>query len=176
MEIEIILPEGVKAEKRGGELVFTKNGKENSKELSNPSIAIDIKKGKLVLKTVRDNRNLKTLINTFASHIENLIKGLSEPFVYKLKICGSHFPITVKVEGKNIIISNYLGEKVPRKCRIVGDAEVKVDGNIITVTSNNKEYAGMTAGIIEKTVQIKLHDRRIFQDGIYITEKAGNKV
>jgi len=105
-----------------------------------------------------------------------LIKGLSEPFVYKLKICGSHFPITVKVEGKNIIISNYLGEKVPRKCRIVGDAEVKVDGNIITVTSNNKEYAGMTAGIIEKTVQIKLHDRRIFQDGIYITEKAGNKV
>ena len=176
MEKEIKIIEGISFSKQGKELVFTKEGKVNRMELFHPLVEITSSEGRILLKSKRDNRNIKMLINTFSSHINNLMKGLIKPFVYKLKICGSHFPITVKVEGKNIIINNYLGEKVPRKCRIIGDAQVSVENNIITVKSTNKEYAGTTAGVIEKTGQIRIHDRRIFQDGIYIIEKVDKKI
>ena len=33
-----------------------------------------------------------------------------------------------------------------------------------------------TAGIIERTGQVKNHDNRVFQDGIFIIEKAGKKI
>jgi large subunit ribosomal protein L6 len=84
--------------------------------------------------------------------------------------------MTVKVEGNQVIIHNYLGEKVPRKCGIVGNAKVTVNKDEIIVESVDKEAAGMTAGIIEKISQIRIHDRRIFQDGIYIIEKDGYKI
>jgi large subunit ribosomal protein L6 len=176
MEKIIPISEGVVVKKEGKELVLTKDGKENRKEVFHPMINISVKDDNIVLSTKKDNRSLKKIFNSFVSHINNLLSGLQEPFVYKLKICGSHFPITVKVEGKDIYISNYLGEKKPRKCKIVGDANVKVQGDIIIVESTNKEHAGMTAGIIEKTSQVRMHDRRVFQDGIYIIEKVGKKV
>lgn len=176
MENRIQIMEGVEVSKEGKELVFKKEGKKNRRELYNPSIKIDLTGKEIILSSNKENRRIKKLMNTFAAHIENLMKGLIKPFVYKLKICGSHFPITVKIEGKEVMINNYLGEKVPRKCGIVGDASVKVEGDTIIVESTNKEYAGMTAGIIEKTAQIRIHDRRIFQDGIYMVKKAGKKV
>ena len=176
MEKVIKILKGVNVSKKGKDLVFTNDGRTNNRELYHPLIDIIIASESITLKSKKDNRNIKKMMNTFISHIINLMKGVINPFVYKLKICGSHFPITVKVEGKNIIINNYLGEKVPRRCKIVGDARVTVEKDIIIVESANKEYAGMTAGIIEKTGQITIHDRRIFQDGIYIIEKAGKKI
>lgn len=175
MENKIPILDGVDVTREDKTLVFKKDGKENRRELYHPLIKIEIGNDEITLKTKKDNRKLKKIMNTHTAHINNLMKGLIKPFVYKLKICGSHFPITVKVEGKEVIISNYLGEKVARKCKIVGDAAVKIEGDDIIVESTNKEYAGMTAGIIEKTAQIRMHDRRVFQDGIYITRKAGKK-
>ncbi|MBN1923923.1 MAG: 50S ribosomal protein L6 [Nanoarchaeota archaeon] len=174
MEKTIPVLKQVTVKREGKELVFTKDGKENRRQIFHPLIDVIITPESITLKAKKENRNVKKLMNTYASHINNLMRGLIKPFVYQLKIAGSHFPITVKQEGKNILISNYLGEKVPRKCKIVGNANVKVAGDIITVESTNKEHAGMTAGIIEKTGQIRIHDRRIFQDGIYLIKKAGN--
>ncbi len=176
MEVKIPIVEGVQVRREGKELVFSKDGKENRREFYLPTIDIKVGENEIVLSSKKDNRKIKRIMNSFASHIKNLMNGLIKPYVYKLKICGSHFPITVKVEGNYVYISNYFGEKVPRKCRIVGDAKVTVNGDTIIVESTNKEYAGMTAGIIEKTGQITMHDRRVFQDGIYIVEKAGEKV
>ena len=147
----------------------------NSRELFHPLINIGIEDGKIVLESKIETRNVKKILLTYMAHIKNMIQGLKTPFVYKLKICSSHYPMTVKVEGKKIIITNYLGKKVPLVCNIVGDATVKVDKEIITIESTDKESAGMTAGIIEKTCQIKNYDRRGIQDRIYIIEKRAEK-
>jgi len=51
------------------------------------------------------------MVGTFASHIKNLVKGVSEGFECKMTIVYAHFPMQVKVEGKTLVIGNFLGEK-----------------------------------------------------------------
>ncbi|MDD5499792.1 MAG: 50S ribosomal protein L6 [Candidatus Nanoarchaeia archaeon] len=176
MNTKIQMPSGFTARKESKELIISAEGKEVKREMFHPLIDLKIKDNEILLDSKKENRNMKKMMMTHSAHIKNMVRGLQKPFTYKLKVCGSHYPITVKVEGKNIIIINYLGQKVPKKCKIVGDAKVTVNKDEITVESMNKEYAGMTAGIIEKTCQVKNYDRRIFQDGIYIIEKDGKKI
>ncbi|MDD4353310.1 MAG: 50S ribosomal protein L6 [Candidatus Nanoarchaeia archaeon] len=176
MKVAIQIPKGYDVKREGKNIAISKNGKENKRELFYPLIDIKVNGEFIELESKIENKNIKKIIMTFESHIKNMIRGLEKPYIYTLKICASHYPMTVKVEGKKVIINNYLGEKVPRHCNIIGNAKVSINKDLIIVESIDKEAAGMTAGIIEKVCQIKIHDRRIFQDGIYIIEKDGKKI
>ena len=81
-----------------------------------------------------------------------------------------------QLTGGKVTVKNYLGEKVPRELKLKDGADVKVDGDIITVTSSEKEIAGQVAADIEKLMRITNRDRRIFQDGIYIISKDGKEL
>ena len=41
-----------------------------------------------------------------------------------MKVVYAHFPITVKVEGRKILIENFQGERAPRITHIVGNTKV----------------------------------------------------
>jgi large subunit ribosomal protein L6 len=82
----------------------------------------------------------------------------------------AHFPIKVEVDkGKKIVkISNFLGEKLPRYASIVGDTEVRVEGDRIYIEGISKEDVGQTAANIRLATKIKKKDPRVFMDGIYV--------
>ncbi|MHA1583071.1 MAG: 50S ribosomal protein L6 [Candidatus Baldrarchaeia archaeon] len=114
----------------------------------------------------------KAMVGTVASHIKNMIIGVTKGFIYKLKIVYAHFPINVKVEGKKILIENFLGERAPRVAEIVGDdVTVRVEGDDVIVEGINIEHVGQTAANIQLATKIKDKDPRVFQDGIYVYEK-----
>ena len=111
------------------------------------------------------------VVRTVCSHIENMIKGVTTGFTYKLKIVFSHFPINVKVVGNYLTITNFTGERNPRKAKIMGNTRVVIKGDDIIVQGVNLEDVSQTAANIQNSTKIKSKDPRVFLDGIYVYEK-----
>ncbi len=125
---------------------------------------------KIKISTESEKKKVKAMIGTMGAHIRNLIKGVTEGYTAKLKIVFLHFPITVKASGSEITISNFLGEKNPRRAKIIGNCKVDIQDDVIAVSGIDKEEVGETAANIEKSTRIKKRDRRVFMDGIFRTE------
>lgn len=149
---------------------------EVEKKLHNPLVKIEKAEKEIILSTQRSTKKEKRIINTFRAHIKNLINGVNNIYIYKLKICSSHFPITAVVEKSKVVIKNFMGEKVPRKATILPNVTVKVAGEILTVESPNKESAGQTTINIEKACRRPGFDTRVFADGIWMIQRAGKDI
>ncbi|MEK6807766.1 MAG: 50S ribosomal protein L6 [Nanoarchaeota archaeon] len=115
----------------------------------------------------------KMLENTFVAHIENMFRGAQTSFTYKLKVAYIHFPMTVEIKNGELVVTNFLGERRQRKAKLLKGVDVKIEGEIITVSSPDIELAGRTASLIENLTRISNRDRRTFLDGIYMIEKLG---
>lgn len=113
------------------------------------------------------------LLGTFRGHVNNMLTGVSKGFFYKMKIVYSHFPVKAAAKDGVFQIDNFLGEKHPRLAQIMGDTKVTVKGDEVLLEGSNKEHVGQSAANIEQATRIKGYDLRVFQDGIYITEKGG---
>jgi large subunit ribosomal protein L6 len=111
------------------------------------------------------------LVGTIHSHIQNMISGVQKGFTYKIKIVFSHFPISVKVQGKTVLIENFTGERRARKAKIIGDVKVKVEAEDVVVQGLNLEDVSQTAANIEQGTKVKRKDPRIFLDGLYVFER-----
>jgi len=143
------------------------------RDFSGSPFPVEIKKedNEIVVSTYDTRRRSIAMIGTICAHINNMMKGVSKGFTYKLKIVYAHFPISVKVEGDKILIENFLGERAPRVAKIVGNTKVFVKGDDVIVQGINIEEVGQTAANIEQATRIKNKDPRKFLDGIYIYEK-----
>jgi large subunit ribosomal protein L6 len=173
MKSELVVPEGVKVQVERGVVTVSAGEKMLSKKLDHPAVEMVVEGSKMILKCDYDSRKAKRLINTYVSHLKNLFSGLEQDFVYRLKVCSSHFPMDVSVSGDEVVIKNFLGERKSRRAKIVRKSEVEINGDVITITAPDKEAAGQTAANIENATRTRKKDRRRFQDGIYMMTKAG---
>ncbi len=173
---KIEIPEGVNAEIEGTILKVKGPAGENSREFRINNFSFEKKGNEIIVGSKKATKKEKKMINTTKSHVKNMIKGVQKRFEYKLKICYNHFPFTVEIKGNEAIIKNFLGEKIPRKLKIPGGAEVKIEKDILKVSSYDKELAGQAAANFENATRIRLRDRRVFQDGLFITEKDGREI
>ena len=140
--------------------------------LYHPKVAITMQEGMVTVKCEFARGKEQALVGTFASHITNMIKGVTAGFTCQMKIVFSHFPMKVSVKGNEFIIENFLGEKFPRKAKLLEDVKVTAKGEIVTVEGINIEHVGQTAANIERATRVRYRDIRVFQDGIYITQKG----
>ncbi len=172
---EIEIPDGISvALENENKVLVVSKGKFNLKRMFfDPRLRLEIAGNTIVVHIPVFTRSEKMQLGTFRAHIKNMLKGVSDPFVYKLKVCAGHFPMNIALSGKQLSVKNFVGEKVPRILVIKEGVDVKVEGADITVTSPNKELAGQTASAIELLCRRPGFDPRIFQQGIFITEKAG---
>jgi large subunit ribosomal protein L6 len=122
---------------------------------------------KMVISSDSDRKKVRAMIGTIHAITSHMIKGVTEGYEVKMKIVYMHFPFTIKITGKEILVNNFLGEKTPRKTKIVGDCKVEIKGDEVIVTGISKDDVGHTASNLEKVSYIKARDRRVFQDGIF---------
>lgn len=172
ISLKIKIPEGIEIS-LDGEVAVKSNGKELSEKFNLGKLELRKEGSILFIEANKGTKREKKMAGTVAGKIRNMIKGVGEGFTYKLQVAGSHFPMRIEIDNSKRIFSvkNFLGERIPRKAKILPDVDVKLEGEIIIVHSAKKEAAGQTASNIEATTKVKKKDRRIFQDGIYLTEK-----
>ena len=173
---EIAIPEGVVAQLEGTLLHISKGKARISRLFTDPRLTLTVQGNSIVIEEKKVTRKEKMQIGTFVAHIKNMIKGIVHPYVYKLRVCSGHFPMNISITGKQFTVKNFIGEKVPRVMELREGVEVKIEGSDIIISSPDKELAGQTAGAIELLCRRPGFDPRIFQQGIYIIEKAGKPV
>ncbi len=170
------IPEGVDVKLDGKTLIIKGERGENKRSFHYPKVELKIEGNNIILSCKSATKNEKSIMGVFSAHITNMLKGVKEGFVYKLKICSGHFPMSVDVKGNKIIISNFLGEKKPRTAKIMNGVSVSVDGDLIIVEGYNKESAGQTSANVERSTNITNRDKRVFQDGIFMIDKGGKLI
>ena len=172
VEKRVALPEGFKAEIDQNTVSIKGQGKEAKRQFKANGISFRQEENSIVVVGKPASRKMNILVNTISSHITNMASGLKTEYTYKMEIVYSHFPMNVAVKGNIVEINNFVGEKKARTAKIVEGASVTVKGKEVIVKSPNKETAGQTAANIEGATRLSNKDRRIYQDGIFIAEKA----
>lgn len=172
MEKTIEIPEGVNLEKKANLLEVTGPKGTLSRELSDPKVSWEIKDNKVIVKSKSDNKRTIALTGTFASHIQNMVLGVTKGFEARLKVIYSHFPMKLKLEGNELVVQNFMGGRAPKKAQVIENVKVEVKKDEIIVTGINKEDVGQTAGRIEQVTTVRGFDRRVFQDGIHLVSKT----
>ena len=170
IEQVIELPQGIKLSQQALTLVI-EGPKGRVERRLEPKLSLEIKPDSLRISMKKATKREKTTVGTLTAHIHNMIHGVTEGFTYRMKICSGHFPMTVQVKGNEFIVKNFIGEKTPRVMKLKSGVEAKVEGDIVVISSADKELAGQTAASIEALTTRANYDKRVFQDGIYITEK-----
>jgi len=128
---------------------------------------------KIIVEGAPKNKHSDKMVETIVSHMKNMAEGLVYGYKYDLKVLYSHFPMTIQVEKGQVSIKNFLGEKFPRKSKVLGLTKVEVKGQEVTVSGISKDDVGQTASNLELKTKVKGKDIRRYQDGIYIVE-TGN--
>ncbi len=167
------IPEGFEANYKEGALTISDGSQELEKKMDHALVDINIEQNEIQISTESNKRNVKSVLGTYRSHANNMINGLKEDYVYKMKGVYAHFPMNIKKQGEEIHIENFMGERNPRKIDIIEGVNVQVNGDDLEITGPDKEKVSQTAARIEQACRKGNRDPRSFQDGIYITETKG---
>lgn len=172
LEQSIAIPEDVEVSVTAKRVTVRGPLGEATKDFSDAPTSIVEKNGEIVVSVLKPDRKSLAIMGTVTSLITNMMTGVTKGFTYRMKVVSSHFPMTVKVEGRTVLIENFIGEKFLRRASIVGSTQVKPKGEEVVVYGVDKNDVGQTAANIEKAVTIPRKDPRKFLDGIYVYEKS----
>lgn len=121
-ESDITIPEGVKVEAKSRQIrvtgprgVLTKDFRHVNLELQRSG------KNKIHVVVWHGSRKQIACIRTVCSEIQNMIKGVSKGYEYKMRFVYAHFPINVNItdDGKTVEIRNFIGEKLVRRVHVL---------------------------------------------------------
>ncbi len=166
---EVEAPASVKVSKEGN--VVSVKGKLGTvkKDFTRLPATITVEGNKVRVKPYGTRKKDLAVTHTAKSILESMINGVEKGYTYKLKVIFAHFPISVKVKGKEVYVENFFGERSPRVSIIRGDStKVSVAGEDVLVQGPSLEDVSQTAANIEQSTKIKDKDQRVFLDGLYI--------
>ena len=132
--IEIQIPKDVKVNLKGSILQVQGPLGKAYKNFKKIPVLIQINDNKILLSRIGERKKHQAIFNTSKSLIQTLCTGVVDGFTIKMKVVYSHFPVTVQVEGKKVLIKNFQGERAPRISVIKGATKVTVKGDDVIIT------------------------------------------
>ena len=169
--VEIEIPDDVSAETDHLELTVEGPNGSVTRRLWYPDVEVTVEDGVVAIAAENEDAKTNATVGTFESHVANMIHGVTDGWEYTMEVYYAHFPMQVTVEGDEVVIENFLGERAQRRTPIRGDTDVQIDGETVTLSGSDKEAVGQTAADIEQLTKVTDKDTRVFQDGVYIVEK-----
>jgi len=169
--VEIEIPDDVSAETDHLELTVEGPNGSVTRRLWYPDVEVTVEDGVVAIASENEDAKTNATVGTFESHVANMIHGVTEGWEYTMEVYDAHFPMQVTVEGDEVVIENFLGERAQRRTPVRGDTDVQIDGETVTLSGSDKEAVGQTAADIEQLTKVTDKDTRVFQDGVYIVEK-----
>lgn len=105
------------------------------------------------------NRKERARTRTIASHIQNMIKGVTKGYEYKMRMAFAHYPINVNLENndRTVCIRNYLGQKeviyvpLPDGVKLVRSADIK---DQIVLSGNDINQVSQTCAQIQQKCHV----------------------
>jgi len=158
------MPQGAKVSSEGNKVTVSGAKGTLTRDFAHPDVQISVKGDEVEVK------GPLVMVNTIESHLRNMAKGVTEGYAMKLKILFSHFPVTMEIKGKEMLIKNFLGEKQPRKAKVMGATKVEAKGTEVNISGPSKDDVGQTFANIKSATKIRNRDSRVFQDGFYQVE------
>lgn len=114
-------------------------------------------------------------VRSICSHVTNLIVGVTKGYRYKMRFVYAHFPINVNLDGQNVEIRNFLGQKKVFRVKCRGDTtvtrSVKVKDEIV-LEGNDIDDVSQSCADIQQATRVRNKDIRKFLDGIYVSESG----
>jgi len=155
-----------------GGMLSVKGTKGTLTKRVHPSVSITVS-GEGVMITPKDSSKLaKALTGTFASHVKNMVQGVEKPYMVKLILEGVGYKVEVK--GKDVVLTVGFSHTVP--LAIPEDVSAKVEKNVITLESANKESVGQFAANIRRVKPPEPYlGKGIRYDGEVVRRKQGKK-
>jgi large subunit ribosomal protein L6 len=169
---KVTIPDGVKVELEGTVLKVRGPKGQLERNVRFPQITTAVEGNDVIFSTESDRKSVIAMVGTFTAHTKNMCCGVASGFEYRMKVVYSHFPIQLKLQGNRLEINNFLGEKKARYATIVNGVTAKIGNDEIVLSGIDKELLGNTSANIEHATKIRNRDPRVFQDGIYIVERA----
>ncbi len=164
----LTIPDGVTVHVQPGVVTLEGSGHKVVRAFDAKVLKVAFADGTLTIEAVgKETRTRRAAVNAILAHAKNALAGFVKPHEKKLSVVFAHFPITLEVKGREVLIKNFLGEKNPRRAKIEGDAKVEVKGADVTVTGADRESVGQTANNIARAMRVGDKDPRVFQDGAY---------
>lgn len=133
----ISIPDNVEVKMNDG-ILSVKGPLGELKRFFKNEIAISLNKKEIILKPVKKDKNISALWGTYASHIRNMLAGVTKGFEKKLIIEGIGYK--VQLEGQKLILG--LGFSHPVKVDIPNTLKVSVEKNNIKIFGIDKEEVG----------------------------------
>lgn len=174
LERQLEIPPEVKLQIEGDWVIVSGPKGQLKRRLIHPQVHLELQDSRLRIWTQSHRRRVKAQLGTVAAQLRNMILGVTRGYEYRLRVVYAHFPIQLSLskDGTQLLIQNFLGEKTPRSARILEGVKLTIFGHEIILHGIDREAVGQTAANIEQATRLTQKDRRVFQDGIYITMRG----
>ena len=158
--------------------LVTVTGERGTLKRSFKHLRVDVHKegDSVIIESWFGDRKKNSQIRTCASHIANMITGVTVGYKYLMRLVYAHFPINISiVDGdRTLEIRNFLGEKIVRRVTMLDGIQVNITKNKdeIEIWGNDIEKVSQSCANIHQSTLVKEKDIRKFLDGIYVSEKT----